>query len=105
MSLSDSEDSQLEAEYAKIVDEVVQQLPTKKIVRANWLAAMATATAQQRNSATAATAATAATERNPIAILFLSLFFWLSTIRLLLDRMNDIDGSNGNSNGATAELR
>ena len=34
--MSDSEDSQLEAEYAKIVDKVVQQLPTKKIIRANW---------------------------------------------------------------------
>ena len=40
-------------------------------------------------AATSATAATAAPERNPIAILFLSLFFWLSTIRLLVDRMND----------------
>jgi hypothetical protein len=36
MSLSDSEDSQLEAKYMKVVDEVIQQLPTKKTTRANW---------------------------------------------------------------------
>jgi hypothetical protein len=36
MSLSDSKDSELEAEYAKVVDEVIQQLPTKKTARANW---------------------------------------------------------------------
>ena len=36
MSLSESEDSLLEAEYAKVVDEVVGQLPTKKIARTVW---------------------------------------------------------------------
>ena len=38
MSMSDSEDSLLEAEYAKIVDKVVEQLPgpTKKAARTIW---------------------------------------------------------------------
>ena len=36
MSMSDSDDSQLEAGYAKVVDEVIQQLPTKKTTRTIW---------------------------------------------------------------------
>ena len=34
--MSDSEDSLLEAEYAKVVEEVVEQLPSKKSVRTVW---------------------------------------------------------------------
>ena len=34
--MSDSEDSLLEAEYAKVVEEVVGELPTKKIARTVW---------------------------------------------------------------------
>ena len=36
MSTSDSEDSLLEAEYAKVVEEVVEQLPTKTSARTVW---------------------------------------------------------------------
>jgi hypothetical protein len=34
--MSDSKDSQLEAEYAKVVDQVIQALPTKKVARTIW---------------------------------------------------------------------
>jgi hypothetical protein len=36
MSMSDSEDSLLEAEYAKVVDEVIEQLPMKKTACTTW---------------------------------------------------------------------